>query len=125
MNAGYQRMLGGLFLAGICLLVVKRREIRVQGLALPAGQIESSVRKWRGAWFWVLLNSLAGQTLGVSCMQWALETTPAGIVLPIIAMSPILVIPIAFAVEGERPSPQSLCGGVVAVCGAIALTLSR
>jgi drug/metabolite transporter (DMT)-like permease len=123
-NAGYQRMLGGVFLAGVCLLFVKRREFRIQARAPHRLVIEASRRKWRGVWFWVLLNSLAGQTLGVSCMQKALETTPAGIVLPIIAMAPIVVIPIAFVVEAERPSLHSLIGGVIAVCGVIALTLT-
>ena len=35
-----------------------------------------SREKWRRIWPWVLGNSLAGQTLGVTCMQWALEKTP-------------------------------------------------
>lgn len=122
-NAGYQRMLGGLFLAGICLLIVKRREFRIQARAPRELVVEASRRKWRGVWPWILLNSLAGQTLGVSCMQWAFKTTPAGVVLPIIATAPIVVIPIAFLVEGERPSARSLLGGAIAVAGVIALTL--
>ena len=58
-------------------------------------------------------------------MLWALKTTPAGVVLPIIAMAPIVVIPIAFVVEGERPTLRSLVGGTIAIAGVIALTLSR
>jgi drug/metabolite transporter (DMT)-like permease len=124
-NAGYQRMLGGLFLAGICLLVVKRREFRVPDGAARESAPERSGNKWRGVWVWILLNALAGQTLGVSCMQWAFETTPAGVVLPIIAMSPIVVIPIAFFVEGERPSRQSLVGSAIAVVGVMGLSCFR
>jgi drug/metabolite transporter (DMT)-like permease len=124
-NAGYQRMLGGLFLAGVCLLVVKRREFRVQSRAPRELVVEVSRRKWRGVWLWILLNALTGQTFGVSCMQWAFETTPAGVVLSIIALSPIAVIPIAFVVEGERPNARSLVGGAVAVAGVVALALSR
>jgi drug/metabolite transporter (DMT)-like permease len=124
-NAGYQRMLAGVLVAGICLLLVKRREFRVQARAPQRLVAEVSLRKWRGVWHWILLNALAGQTLGVSCMQWAFETTPAGVVLSIIALSPIVVIPIALVVEGERPGIQSLIGGAVAVAGVIALTLSR
>lgn len=122
-NAGYQRMLGGLLLAGVCLLIVKRREFRIQARAPRELVVEASRRKWQGVWPWILLNSLAGQTLGVSCMQWAFKTTPAGVVLPIIATAPIVVIPIAFLVEGERPSSRSLLGGVIAVAGVVALTL--
>jgi drug/metabolite transporter (DMT)-like permease len=124
-NAGYQRMLGGVLIAGICLLLVKRREFRIQARA-PRGIVtEVSRRKWRGVWLWILLNALAGQTLGVSCMQRAFETTPTGVVLPIIAMSPVVVIPIAYCVEGERPTVRSLLGSLVAMAGVVALTLAR
>jgi drug/metabolite transporter (DMT)-like permease len=39
-------------------------------------------------------------------------------------MAPIVVIPIAIVVEGERPGPRSLIGGVIGVAGVIGLTLS-
>lgn len=124
-NAGYQRVLGGLLLGGICLLVVKRRVFKVQARAPHALIIEASKRKWRGVWPWVLVNGLAGQTLGVSCMQWALESTPAGIVFAILAITPIVIIPFALVMEGERPTPRSLVGGCIAVTGVIALALAR
>ena len=92
-NAGFQRVVGGLVLAGICLAVVKRRERRLE---LFGAEPELQ----RRAAFWIVLNSLAGQTLGVSCMQWALETTKTGIVLPIIATAPIVVIPLAWLIDG-------------------------
>jgi drug/metabolite transporter (DMT)-like permease len=59
----------------------------------------------------------------VSCFQWALKTTPTGIVLPIVATTPLMVIPFAYVLEKERPSVRSLIGSVVAVLGAAALTL--
>lgn len=121
-SAGFQRVLGGLLLSGLFLWWVKRRQRRSRG-TLSASPLPQNNR--RGVWVWILLNGLAGQTIGVSCMQWALETTPAGIVLPIIATSPILVIPITYTFEGERPPARSLIGGVIAVCGVIALTMSR
>ena len=124
-NAAFQRALGGLFVAALVLLVVKRRLFKVQAHAPYRLVIETSKQKWRGVWLWVLINGVAGQTLGVSCMQWALETTPTGIVLAIIALTPILIIPVAYVMEGERPTAHSLLGGVVAVAGAIGLALSR
>lgn len=124
-NAAFQRIIGGLLVAGICLLVVKRREFRIQSRAPRHLVVEASKKKWRAVWPWVLVNSLAGQTLGVSCMQWAFETTPTGIVLAIIAITPIVVIPFALVVEGERPTLHSLAGGAIAVAGVVGLTLSR
>jgi drug/metabolite transporter (DMT)-like permease len=122
-TAGFQRVIGGLFLAGLALLIVKRSALRLQLSAQESAT--ATAEKWRAVWFWILLNSLAGQTLGVSCMLWALETTPTGVVLPIIAMSPIAVIPLAWIFEGERPTIHSLLGGAIAVAGVIGLTLAR
>jgi drug/metabolite transporter (DMT)-like permease len=124
-NAAFQRIIGGLFVGGVCLLFVKRREFQIQARAPGESVIEASKKKWRRVWPWVLANSLAGQTLGVSCMQWALETTPTGVVLAIIAMTPIVVIPFALVFEGERPTIHSLIGGALGVAGVIALTASR
>jgi drug/metabolite transporter (DMT)-like permease len=124
-NSAFQRIVGGLLFGGICLLIVKRREFRIQSRAPKSLVSEVSKKKWRGVWPWVLVNSLAGQTLGVSCMQRAFETTPTGIVLPIIATTPIVVIPFSFLIEGERPTVHSLVGGVIAVGGVVALAMSR
>jgi drug/metabolite transporter (DMT)-like permease len=124
-TAAFQRILGGLFVAGLFLLAVKRRAFEIQSRAPHGLVVEAAKRKWRGVWPWILINSLAGQTLGVSCMQWALETTPTGIVLAVIAITPIVIIPVAFVMEGERPTVHSLVGGAIAVAGVIALTLSR
>ena len=123
-NAAFQRIVGGLLVGGLCLLIVKRREFRIQSRAPDRLVVAVSLRKWRGVWPWVLLNGVAGQTLGVSCMQWALESTPTGIVLAIIAVTPIVIIPLSYAFEGERPSRHSLGGGALAVAGAVALATS-
>jgi drug/metabolite transporter (DMT)-like permease len=101
--------------------VVKRRVLKVQAQAPPDLVLATSLKKWRGVWPWVLGNGFAGQTLGVSCMQWALETTPAGVVFAILALTPITIIPFARVLEGERPSTRSLVGCGVAVAGVIAL----
>jgi drug/metabolite transporter (DMT)-like permease len=69
----------------------------------------------------VLANALAGQTLGVTCMQWALKTTSAGIVTAIIATTPVVLLPMTWIVEGEKVSFRSLAGAVIAVAGVIGL----
>ena len=115
-TAAYQRILGGLIFAGVPLLLLMRRN-RENG----AGVLGRD--PWRAARPWVLLNALAGAVLGVGCYQWALETTPSGIVLPIVATTPIVVIPFAYLLERDVPGPRSIAGGVIAVAGAIALTL--
>jgi len=124
-NAAFQRVVGGALLSGVWLLIVKRRALRVQSRAPYELVVEASKKKWRGVWFWILANSLAGQTIGVSFMQRALETTPTGIVLSIIAVTPIVVIPLAVAFENERPGVRSLLGALMAVTGVVGLIFSK
>ncbi len=124
-TAAFQRVLGGLFIAAICLLIVKRQAFKVQASA-PAELItEASKKKWRAVWPWVVVNATVGQTLGVSCMQWALKSTPTAIVLAIIAITPLTIIPVSYVLEKERPTIHSVVGGIIAVAGVIALTLWR
>jgi len=58
----------------------------------------------------------------VSCYQWALATTASGIVLPIVACTPLVIIPFSYWLEGERPTPRSLLGALIAVGGVILLS---
>ncbi|HZV34663.1 MAG TPA: DMT family transporter [Verrucomicrobiae bacterium] len=122
-TAAFQRILGGLLIGGISLLVVKWRNIRDH--LIREGETLPSKEKWRRVLPWVVANSLAGQTLGVSCYQWAFQTTPTGIVLPIVATTPLVAIPFTMAVEKERPSLHSIIGGVIAVIGVIGLALVK
>jgi drug/metabolite transporter (DMT)-like permease len=124
-TAAFQRVLGGLLVAVVALLLLKRREVLDAARNQGTGLLDSTIRPWRKAGGWILANSMAGQTLGVTCMQWALETTPAGVVLAIVAITPIVVIPFAVIFEGERPRPISILGGVIAVGGAIGLILVK
>jgi drug/metabolite transporter (DMT)-like permease len=128
LTAAYQRILGGLIVGALPAIWLLGRQIvesRDRTAGCPPGS--SPVRRlpWRKASPWVLLNALAGPALGVGCYQWALATTPSGIVLPIVATLPIAVIPLAYLFEGDRPSWRSVLGGVVAVAGVIALTMAR
>jgi drug/metabolite transporter (DMT)-like permease len=121
-TAGYQRLIGGLFVAGVCLLVVKRRDLAAQ-VTHPAPPRWPAAAKWGRAWPWVLANGFAGQTLGVTCYQWALKTTRSGLVLAIVATTPLVVIPLARVFEGEKIEARSVAGGMIAVVGAILLVV--
>jgi drug/metabolite transporter (DMT)-like permease len=123
-TGAYQRLIGGLLVAAICLLAVRRREVAAQFIDAQAPKLPSA-EKWRRAWPWILANSFAGQVLGVTCYQWALKTTPTGLVLAIVATTPLVVIPFACVVEGEKIEARSIAGGVVAVAGAILLVFVR
>ena len=139
-TAAYQRILGGLLLTVIVLLIHHWHKSRVEGVGLPnakqsvgdpvppsnRGQdardtLAGTGRPWRRAWPWVVANALAGPALGVACYQWALAVAPTGIVLAIVATTPLVVIPLTMILDGERPTIRSLAGGAVAVLGAAAL----
>lgn len=110
-TAAYQRLLGGLLIVSAALIVTKTR-------TRPPAAVPP---QWKIAWPWVIGNGLAGPVIGVSCYQWALATTPSALVLPIVALTPLVVIPFAYFLENERPTARSLTGGALAVAAAAAL----
>ena len=120
LNAAYHRILAGLVFTALWFLA-----LRFLRKLPPRPEPDATPPARRRARMWILANGLAGPVLGVGCYQWALATTPSGIVLPIAATAPLLSIPIAFWLEGDRPTRRSLIGGVIAVAGCIALTLQR
>jgi drug/metabolite transporter (DMT)-like permease len=113
-TAAYQRVLGGILITAIAFLCTRR-------LRPPAATLEP--QRWQRGWPLVAANALFGPTIGVSCYQWALLTTPSGIVLPIVATSPLATMLLVWAIESERPSRRAILGGVLAVGGAAALKL--
>jgi drug/metabolite transporter (DMT)-like permease len=123
-TAAYQRILGGVIISGLALLVVKRHFFRARADDFNPPS-PSTAGKWRASGKWLAFNALAGPTLGVSCYQWALKTTPSAVVLPIVALSPLVVMPFARWLEQEQASRRSTVGAVIAVAGAVALALVK
>ena len=115
-TAAYQRALGGLAIVTAAYLITRRRSLLATRPTAAA---------WRAAWPWIVANALVGATIGVSFYQQALATTPSAIVLPIVALTPLIVVPFAFVFEHERPSARSLLGGALAVAAAAALARLR
>jgi len=119
LNAAYQRILAGLIFASLWFLALHLLP-RKPTLSAPVAPAPAPLNLRL-----IFANGLIGPVLGVGCYQWALATTPSGMVLPIAAMTPLFAIPIAFWLEGDRPSRRALIGSVIAVAGCIALTLAR
>lgn len=116
-TTGFQRMLGGFFLPAIILLVAKWKSAHAHGGLLEEKTLHVSREKWKRIWPWVLGNSLAGQTFGVTCVQWALEKTPTGIVMTVVATTPLILLPMTRIVEKEKIGIRPLLGAVIAVAG--------
>lgn len=121
-TAAFQRVVGGVVIAALLLAVARLATVET-GNPMPLTRFADAGEKLRKIGPWVMANALAGLTVGVSFMQKALETTEAGLVMAIIATTPIAVIPIARVVEGERITVKALIGAVIAVAGASGLAL--
>ncbi len=119
-TAAFQRILGGLLVAGVCLGIA-RWHIARNPVAHSGDGPTPSPANWRKALPWILANSFAGQTLGVSFYQLALQTTKSGIVLPIVATTPLVAMPLAYVVEKEKITLHSVIGGIIAVAGLVGL----
>ncbi len=114
MTAAYQRV-GGAAAMMVFIYFLTRR-------FSPIASPESSTPPARSllrAWPWIIANGLTGMVVGMGFFQWALAATPAAIVLSIVSLTPLLVIPIVWTIDGIRPQPLSIIGSVIAIAGAL------
>jgi drug/metabolite transporter (DMT)-like permease len=116
-TAAYQRIWGGVAIAAGGYFFWRWRS---RQSSTPQ---DSFANDFKRAYKWLFLNATAGPALGVACFQWALSYTPSGIVLPIVALTPLTIIPLSRKFEGEKPTPRSLAGSVIAVVGVVGLRL--
>ena len=116
-SAAYQRIWGGVLFATAGYILHRWR------FADRAGEPPFRERLKKG-WKWLLVNATVGPALGVSFFQFALSKAPTGIVLPIVALTPLAIIPLSYRFENERPTARSLVGGVIAVAGVVGLRFS-
>jgi drug/metabolite transporter (DMT)-like permease len=110
-TATLERVAGGLLVAALAWTIVR----------LVRGAREATTSHPGPAWPWVLANTLSGPVLGVTCMQWALSTTPAGIVQPVIAMAPLFTAPLAFGLGEALPRRRYFAGTILAFIATVVL----
>ena len=125
MSVAYQRILGGLLIGFVSYSWVRARTIPKRSKG-PDGL--SGAWAWIGmpsgnVWRWIVGTAMAGPVIGVTCFQWALEGAKSGVVLPIVATAPLVVMPLSLWMEGDRPGIRAVLGGVLAVIGVIGLSV--
>jgi drug/metabolite transporter (DMT)-like permease len=119
-TSAYQRLLGGLLVIGIIYFLGKTSLARLKKLVTQTETPDAHFSKTY-TFFILLANALTGAAIGVSCYQLALKTAPTGIVLSIVATTPILIIPFSKYMDGEKIKARSVAGSMIAVLGVIAL----
>src|ERR1043166_1619899 len=132
LTAAYQRILAGLVVAVAFWIGLKLKIKNEKGKMANAGESNTSstlnpqpsTLNSSPIWPWVVANALSGEELRVGCYQWALMKEKSGVVLPIVALTPLVIIPFPPYVEGERPRKRSLAGGLVAVLGVVILRMA-
>jgi drug/metabolite transporter (DMT)-like permease len=117
LDASLWRNLGGLAVTSAIWVGMRAMRHATGGAARP--------KNWRAAWPWLVGTSVLGPALGVACYQLALQHLQAGQVQAIVALVPVMVVPLAWWIDGDRPRPRSLIGGAVGVAGVIGMALTR
>jgi len=118
LSQAYQRVLGGLTVMAVLLLF---RKMRLRNGATIRTEVALTPVTMKLLVALIVANTLCGPTLGVGAYQWALSSLPSGIVLSVVALSPLVIIPLAMKFEGERPTLRSIIGSVVAVAGVVVM----
>lgn len=95
-------------------------------LALAQGQAGATWRALRDkkASLFVAGGSLTGPTIGVWLSMFALQNAPVGIASTLMALSPIIMIPLAHWIFHERSSTRFVAGTIVALAGAVIIFLT-
>lgn len=110
-TATFERIAGGLLVALLAWALA----------AAWSPAREAAAQRARKAWPWVALNTLTGPVLGVACLQWALQSTPAGVVQPVVAMAPLLTAPIALGLGEGLPRRRYFAGTILAFAATVVL----
>ncbi|MGN8244926.1 EamA family transporter [Cellulomonas soli] len=129
-SAAFDRLVGGVAVALVALAVVRV----VPGRLTSGGGGDVARSSERGrlgdalpdrAAFWISANALLGPVLGVTAMVWALQTLQPGLAQAVAATAPLVTIPVARSLDGDRPPPGYWAGATVAVAGLVVLALVR
>lgn len=120
MTAAFQRICGAVLVMAVIYYLIQSITLRNAAVVTPAekrGRLKKAAP-------WVVINAFCGMVFGVACFQWALQNSPTAIVLSIVALSPLLVIPLSWLINRDRPPMISIFGGMIAVSGVLVLLWS-
>lgn len=117
------RVSGGLAVA-LCAYAVMRC-LRVGDVAGSYSQAMANDQHRQRAWPWLLASAIIGPGLSIVFLHLAQERLHAGVVQAVLVCLPVVMIPIAWALDGDRPSVRSVVGGITAVGAVAGMALLR
>lgn len=115
-TAAFQRVLAGLLFSAVVVLLIRWFGSK-KDWETWRSPLDRSIAPW------LLGAAIFGPVIGVSFFQLALQRLESGIVLAVVALTPIVMMPLAMLTEGDHPSRLSIVGAVLAVSGVILLNL--
>lgn len=95
-------------------------------IAAFQGEFRQTIRRWRNrsAFKAIIGGTIAGPFLGIWLSLIAVQLAPVGLAATLMALPPILLIPIGRILYGERVSRRGVAGSVVAVSGVALIFLA-
>ena len=89
------------------------------GLASVRGEIRPTINQWRNkkAFQAILGGTFVGPFLGIWMSLVAVQLTRVGIASTLMALPPVLLIPIGYVLYRERVSPRGIIGTIIAFIG--------
>ncbi|WJS84193.1 DMT family transporter [Paracoccus sp. TOH] len=86
-------------------------------MALPVRAVRPLSRPTPRVLVLTALSGLIAMVIGMTLLMFALQGGKVGIVSTLSALSPVLILPVLWAMTGARPSATSWAGAVLAVLG--------
>jgi drug/metabolite transporter (DMT)-like permease len=76
-----------------------------------------------GSWPLLLVATLLGTSAGIVLQQAALAGLPGGLAVALLSTAPVMALPLAWWLEGDRPGWRGLAAGLAALAGVTLVVL--
>jgi drug/metabolite transporter (DMT)-like permease len=95
-------------------------------LAAFRGQVRDTFDKWRNrsAFKSMVAGSVVGPFLGIWLSLQAVQMAPVGIAATLMALPPVILIPLGYFLYGDRVGRRGVVGTLVAFCGVALIFLA-
>jgi len=123
-SAAWQRMIGGL-LCTVAVQYIFHISTGEPPIERAADLLVSNrTSHLKNAWFWIVTSTLLGPIIGLSVYQWVLLKYPGALVQALVSITPVVVIPFAWLIDGDKPEWRGVVGGIIAcTCAALLVLL--